>query len=67
MKIFRIFRYKNQLKEFARQNKIVDAIDYLQNIKLTGKERIKLKRCVINLFNDEDAYQLLLLLEARGL
>lgn len=67
MKIFKIFRYKNQLKEFARQNKIVDAINYLQNIELTAKERIKLKRCVINLFNEEDANQLLLFLEAKGL
>ena len=67
MKIFRFFRYKKQLREFARQNKIVEAIDYLQNIELTGGERRKLKKCVIKLFDEESATQLLLLLETKGL
>lgn len=65
MRFFRIFKYKRQLKKFAKQNQIAEASEYIHKIELTPKETAKLKQIIPSFFSESETAQLALILEVR--
>ena len=65
MKIFRIFKYKRQLKKFAKRNQIAEALNYIGEIDLTTREKQKLRRIIPRLFTTIDSDSLLLAMEVK--
>ena len=63
MKFLRFFKHKVTLKKFAKQNQIVEAMYYIQNIELTDKEKQKIRKIIPKFFNVQNSNDLLLILE----
>ena len=65
MRFFRIFKYKRQLKKFAKRNQIAEASEYIYKLELTQKETNKLKQIITCFFDENEAADLKLLLEVK--
>ena len=65
MRFFRIFKYKRQLKKFAKQNQIAEALNYIGEIDLTTREKQKFRRIIPRLFTTIDSDTLLLAMEVK--